>query len=67
MTLKNFLNENNIKSTPNERAKLGLLLSCIGDSKGKVEEDGYMCKDYKSGFLNSKKTQKIIIEYLTKN
>lgn len=66
MTLKEFLKENHIQATANQRSQIGFLISQIGDSKGYVLEDGWNVKDYYKDFLNSDRTIEIIINHLRK-
>ncbi|TXD45887.1 hypothetical protein [Polaribacter sp. IC073] len=66
MTLKNYLETNNIKATPDQRSQLGRIISTKGDSTRYVTENHRNVKDYKESFLNKPKTQLAIINHLTK-
>ena len=63
MTLKVYLEQNNIKATPDDRSRIGQLISSPDDSHGYTEEDGQRVKMYKLKFLESLKTQSLIIKY----
>ena len=65
MTLKEFLEENKINATPDQRSIIGRLISKKGDSKGYVLENGISVKNYKESFLNDLNTTRIIINYLS--
>ena len=67
MTLKQFLHQNKIKATDNDRCNIGRLISSENDSNGSIKEDGHRVKDYKESFLNDPKTQLLIIGFLSKN
>ena len=62
-TLKEHLEINLIKATPDQRSQIGVLISSENDSNSKVLEDGWNVKDYTKNFLNSVKTSNIIIKY----
>ena len=64
MTLKEFLENHKILCSPNQRSKIGLLISSKNDSNGRVIEEGYNVKDYKESFLESKNVTDIIINFL---
>ncbi len=64
MTLKEFLEENKINATSDQRSVIGRLISKKDDNKGYVLENGSNVKDYKEHFLNDIKTTSIIINYL---
>lgn len=66
MTLKEYLEENQLYATPDQRSQIGYLLSQTGDNKGYVLEDGYNVKNYYKSFLNSERTSDIIINYFNK-
>ena len=66
MTLKNYLNQNNIKATPDDRSRIGVLLSNCKHSYIRTIEDGHNVKEYEESFLDDVETQIIIINYLTK-
>lgn len=63
-TLKQFLEENGIKATPDQRSRLGRFISKPDDNNGRVREDGFKVKDYKEDFLNNEHTQMAIIFFL---
>lgn len=63
-TLKQFLEENNIQSTSNQRAKIGTLLIEKGVKRKKAKEDNYMAVLYDENYLNNPLTQKKIINAL---
>lgn len=67
MTLKEFLEENKINATPDQRSVIGRLISSKNDNKGYINEYGNNVKNYKESFLNNEKTINIIINYLTKS
>lgn len=61
MTLKEFLEENLISSTNDQRAKLGLLLQEDNLSLLKKKENGYMVRDYTLTYLMKQETVNLII------
>lgn len=63
MTLKEYLEENLITSTPKQRSDLGQLLVESNTSLTKKKEDGYMVRDYTLTFLMSEETINIIMSF----
>jgi len=66
MTLKEHLENHNLKATKDQRSQIGKLLSKIDDTTNRVLEDGWNVKDYDNSFLNDIKTSDIIINHLSK-
>jgi len=64
MTLKQFLDTNNIQSNQSQRSKLGILIATENDSNGKIIENLCMVKDYKDGVLEQEETISKIINHL---
>ena len=64
MTLKQYLETHNINVSPDDRSKLGALISQKNDSNGRTIEDGHNVKDYKIEFLNDSKTITKILNFL---
>ena len=67
MTLKEYFTENEIEATPDERSKLGRVISRENDSNGYLIEDGRSVKDYKETFLKSHNTTVRIINFFKAN
>lgn len=63
MTLKQYFDIHNIKATPDDRSRIGRIISSPDDSHGYTVEDGQDVKVYKFKFLSSLKTQSLIIKY----
>lgn len=63
-TLKEYLEKNDIKVTPDQRSMLGRLISKENDNNGFVREDNFKVKDYKTDFLDNEETQMKIISFL---
>ena len=66
MTLKVYLEQNNIKATPDDRSRIGKLLSGCKHYFTRTIEDGHNVKEYEESFLDDVNTQIIIINHLTK-
>ena len=64
MTLKEFLEKNEIKATGKQRSQIGYKISQIGDNYGYVLEDGLNVKNYYEHFLNEPRTIDIILNHL---
>lgn len=64
MTLKQFLEENNIKVTNDQRSRIGYALKWDGESIGYVPEKNYMVNDYPKEYFQLEKTQKKILKFL---
>ena len=67
MTLKEFLEDNKINATPDQRSVIGRFISKNNDNNGYVFENGSNVKNYKDEFLNEIETTCKIINYLTQN
>ncbi|MFK7947824.1 MAG: hypothetical protein AB8G11_09550 [Saprospiraceae bacterium] len=65
MTLKQFLEENKIHTTSNQRAAIGTLLIEPNIKRKKVKEGKYMAVLYDEKYLNKPSTQQKIINVLT--
>ena len=65
-TLKQFLEENNIQSTSDQRATIGRCLFEPNVRRKKVKEENYMAVLYDEKYLNKPSTQKKIIDTLMK-
>ena len=63
MTLKQYFKENGISASPDDRSRIGILLSEDGAHKGHILEDGHFVKVYHMDFLQSKKTFTKIMSY----
>lgn len=63
MTLKEYFNNSNIDASPDDRSRIGLLISSKGDSEGKVLEDGQIVKNYVDGYLENPKSEQIMMKY----
>lgn len=63
MTLKEYFILHSIDASPNQRSKIGELISSKNDSIGRVIEDGWNVKDYREEFLQCDITIGIILNY----
>jgi len=66
MTLKEFLEENNIQVTDVQRSRIGYALKWDGKAIGYVPEKNYMVNDYPKSYFELEKTQKKIMNELMK-
>lgn len=65
MTLKEYLESNGVNATPDQRSRLGHLISSPGDYIGRVIEDGHNVKDYRIEYLKSEDVCLTILSFLS--
>jgi hypothetical protein len=65
MTLKEFLEENLISSTSDQRSQLGVLLQQNNLSHLKKKESGYFVRDYTLTYLMQEKTINTIMLFFS--
>lgn len=71
MTLKEFLKQNRVNLTDDQRLKLGKKIASVWDSQKRgdkfyIQEDGFKVIDYTISFLKQKSVIRNVIRFLTK-
>lgn len=65
MTLKQFIETNNLNLSHRDRAKIGFRLKYLKSNYTYVAEKDYEVRDYGNDFFNRLDVQNIIIKYMT--
>ena len=65
MTLREFIQQNNLNLNYKDRSKIGYRLKYLKSNFTYKEEHSYLVRDYEKGFFNRYDVQTIILNYMT--